>query len=60
VAIVKARPADDEIRNDVEARLCAALLEAIGTRDVVAVAAGAGASVTVRYAARQQGHRSDP
>jgi uncharacterized protein len=36
VAIVKARPVDDKAPNDVEARLRAALLEAIGTRDVVA------------------------
>ena len=38
MAIVKACPADDEAPSDVEARLRAALLEAIATRDVVSVA----------------------
>jgi ABC-type taurine transport system substrate-binding protein len=36
VAIVNARPVDGKAPSDVEARLRAALLEAIGTRDVVA------------------------
>ena len=36
MAIVRARPVNDKTPNDVEARLRAALIEAIGTRDVVA------------------------